>query len=206
MSHSRTLSELACPPIQIFARDIEDLYVTQDPLAVHPLEVKVLNVEVDLDLLPSIKFLVHNTGRRLSQLEGRLVGNGCSLEQKFLKKEIRRWYEGGKGTFAWRVGNILQAFRCVSSVAPIMEMDLFYVKIHVWVDRSMQFEVVENLVLKFHGKQEPCSEVLSLTVRAVISWVKINWRVTAIKLRLWPDTRRERYQKLWFLNYILVMC
>ena len=59
MSHSRTLNELACPPIQIFATDIEDLYVTQDPLAGHLLEVDALNVEED---------------RMLSQLVGRLAG------------------------------------------------------------------------------------------------------------------------------------
>ena len=46
------------------------LYVTQDPLAVHLLEVDALNVEEDMDLIPSIKFLAHNTGMRLSQLEG----------------------------------------------------------------------------------------------------------------------------------------
>ena len=31
VSHIRTLNELACPPIQIYATDIEDLCVTQDP-------------------------------------------------------------------------------------------------------------------------------------------------------------------------------
>ena len=71
VSHPRTLNEQACPPIQIYATDIEDLYVTQDPLAIHLLEVDALNVEEDMDLLPSLKFLAHNTGRRLSQLEGR---------------------------------------------------------------------------------------------------------------------------------------
>ena len=70
---SRTLNEQARPPIQIYATDIEDIYVTQDPLAVHLLEVDALNVEEDMDLLPSLKFLAHNTGRRLSQLEGRLA-------------------------------------------------------------------------------------------------------------------------------------
>ena len=76
------MNEQASPPIQIYATDIEDLYVTQDPLAVHLLEVDALNVEEDMDLLPSLKFLAHNTGRRLSQLEGRLAGNGCSLRSK----------------------------------------------------------------------------------------------------------------------------
>ena len=32
-------------------------------------------------LIPSIKFLAYNTGLRLSQLEGRLAGNGCSSEE-----------------------------------------------------------------------------------------------------------------------------
>ena len=76
VSHPRTLNEQACPPIQIYATDIENLYVTQDHLAIHLLKVDALNVEEDMDLLPSLKFLAHNTGRRLSQLEGRLAGNG----------------------------------------------------------------------------------------------------------------------------------
>ena len=79
-----------CPPIQINATDIKDLYVTQDPLAVHLLEEDTLNVEEDMDLIPSIKFLAHNTGKRLSQLEGRLAGNECSLRSKFPHQEIRR--------------------------------------------------------------------------------------------------------------------
>ena len=56
MSHPRTLNEQACPPIQIYATDVVDLYMTQDPLAVHLLEVDALNVEEDMDLIPSIKF------------------------------------------------------------------------------------------------------------------------------------------------------
>ena len=79
VSHSRTLNEQACPPIQIYATNIEDLFVTQDPLAVHLLEVDAWNVEEDTDLLPSIKFLAHNIRRMLSHLEGRLAGNGYSL-------------------------------------------------------------------------------------------------------------------------------
>ena len=63
-SHPRTLNEQACPPIQNYATNIKDLYVTQDPLVVHLLEVDALNVEEDMDLLPSIKFLAHNTVRR----------------------------------------------------------------------------------------------------------------------------------------------
>ena len=83
VSHPSTLNEQAFQLIQIYGTDIEDLYVTQDPLAIHLLEVDALNVEEDMDLLPLLKFLAHNTGRRLSQLEGRLAGNGCSLRSKF---------------------------------------------------------------------------------------------------------------------------
>ena len=88
VSHPRTLNEQACPLIQIYATDIKDLYVTQNPLAVHLLEVDALNEKEDMDLLPSLKFLAHNTERRLSQLEGKLAGNGCSLRSKFPPKEI----------------------------------------------------------------------------------------------------------------------
>ena len=45
VSHPRTLNEQACSPIQIYATDIVDLYMTQDPLAVHLLEVDALNVD-----------------------------------------------------------------------------------------------------------------------------------------------------------------
>ena len=38
----------------------------------------------------------------------------------------------------------------------------------------MQFIDVETLVLKVHGVQEPCNELLPLTVQAVASWVEIN--------------------------------
>ena len=131
-SHPRTLNEQVCPPIQIYAKDIEDLYVTQDPLAVHLLEVDALNVEKDMDLIASIKFLAHNTGIRLSQLEGRLDGNGCSLRRKFPHQEIRRWHEGGAGMFARRVGNLLQASSCVHRVAPIMEMVRFSQSYQFW--------------------------------------------------------------------------
>ena len=72
----------------------------QDPLAIHLLGVDALNVAEDMDLFPLLKFLAHNTGRRLSQLEGRLAGNGFSLRSKFQPKEIRRWHEGGRGMFA----------------------------------------------------------------------------------------------------------
>ena len=160
----RTLNEQACPPIQIYATDIEDLYVTQNPLAIHFLEIDSLNTEEDMDLLPSLKFLAHNTGRRLSQLEGRLAGNWCSLRNKFQQKEIRRWPEGGRGMFARRIGNLLQAFSCVPHVAPIMEMDSCFAEIPVLVDGTVQFVDVETLVLKVHGVQEPCNELLPLTV------------------------------------------
>ena len=90
VSHPRTLNKQVCPPIQIYATDIQDQYIAQDPLAVHLLEVNALNVEEDMDLIPSIKFLAHNTGSRLSQLEGRLAGNGCSLRSKFPHQEIRK--------------------------------------------------------------------------------------------------------------------
>ena len=53
VSHPPTLNKQACPPIQIYATDIEDLYLTQDPLAIHLLEVDALNVEEDMYLLPS---------------------------------------------------------------------------------------------------------------------------------------------------------
>ena len=99
VSHPRTLNKQVFPRMQIYAMDIEDLYVTQDPLAVHLLEVDALNVEEDMDLIPSIKFLAHNTGRRLSQLEGRIAGNGCSLRSKFPCQEICRWHEGGVGMY-----------------------------------------------------------------------------------------------------------
>ena len=88
----------------------------------HLLEVDALNVKEDMDLLPSIKFLAHNTRRRLLQLEGRLAGNGCSLRSKFPHQEMCGWHEGGVGMFARRVGNILQALSCVPRVAPIMEI------------------------------------------------------------------------------------
>ena len=145
--------------------DIEDLNVTQDPLAVHLLEVDALNVEEDMDLIPSIKFLSHNTRRRLSQLEGRFSGNGCPLRHKFPHQEIRRWHEGGVGMFARRLSNVLQAFSCVPRVAPIMEMDSCFVEIPVWIDGSVQFINVETVVLKVHGVQEPCKDFLPLTIQ-----------------------------------------
>ena len=55
------MNEQACLPIQIYATDIEDLYMTQDPLAIHLLEVDAWNVEEDMDLLPLLKFLAYNT-------------------------------------------------------------------------------------------------------------------------------------------------
>ena len=155
------MNKQACPPIQIYATDIEDA-------------VDALNVEEDMDLILAIKFLAHNAGLRLSQLEGRLAGNGCSLRSKFPHQEICRWHKGGAGMFARRVGNLLQAFSCVPRVAPIMEMGLCFAEIPVWVDGIVQFIDVETLVLKVHGVQEPCNELLPLTVQAVESWVEIN--------------------------------
>ena len=119
--------------------------------AVHLLEVDALNVEEDMDLIPSIKFLAHNTRRMLSQLEGRFARNGCSLRSKFPHQEIHRWLEGGEGMFARRVVNLFQAFNCVPRVAPIMEMDSCFAEVPVWVDGSVQFIDVETLVLKVHG-------------------------------------------------------
>ena len=46
---------------------------------------------------------------------------------------------------------------------------------------SVQFVDVETQVFKVHGVQEPCNNLLSLTVRAVESWVEINRRVIAVK-------------------------
>ena len=126
------------PQIQIYATDIKDLGVTQDPLAVHLLEVYTLNVEKDMDLLTSIKFLVHNTGRRLLQLEGRLAGNGFSLRS------------GGSSPEEWVV---LASLQLCSHNAPIMEMNSCFAEVKVWVDRS-----VKTLVLKVHGVQEPCND------------------------------------------------
>ena len=83
--------------------------------------------------------------------------------------------------FARRVGDLLQVFSCVPRVAPIMKMDLCLAEVPVWVDRSVQFIVVETLVLKVHRVQEPCNDLLPLTVRAVESWVEINRQVTAVK-------------------------
>ena len=76
--------------------------------------------------------------------------------------------------FAIRVGNLLQAFSCVHRIAPIMEMNLCFAEIPVLIDGIVQFIDVETLVLKGHGVQEPCNELLPLTVRAVESWVEIN--------------------------------
>ena len=46
---------------------------------------------------------------------------------------------------------------------------------------SAQFIDVATLVLKVHGVQEPCNDLLPLTVQAVESWVEINHRVTVVK-------------------------
>ena len=88
---------------------------------------------------------------------------------------------GGSRNVCWRIGNLLKAFSCVPRVAPIIEMDSCFMEIPVLVDGIVQFMDVETLVLKVHGVQEPCNELLPLTVRAVESWVEINHRVTAVK-------------------------
>ena len=75
----------------------------------------------------------------------------------------------------------MQAFSCVPPVAPVMEMDSCFAEIPVLVDGTVQFIDVETLVLKVHGVQEPCNELLPLTVQAVEGWVEINRRVTAVK-------------------------
>ena len=51
--------------------------------------------------------------------------------------------------FARRVGNLLQAFSCVPRVAPIMEMDLGFAEVPVWVNGSVQFVDVKTLVQFF---------------------------------------------------------
>ena len=55
-----------------------------------------------------------------------------------------------------------------------MEMDSYFAEVPVWVDGSVQFIDVEILVLKVHRVQEPCNNLLTLTVRAVKIWVEIN--------------------------------
>ena len=62
-----------------------------------------------------------------------------------------------------------------------MEMNSCFAEIPVLIDGIVQFIDVETLVLKVHGVQEPCNELLPLTVRAVESWVDINRQVTAVK-------------------------
>ena len=57
---------------------------------IHVVLILIYTCLLGMVLIPSIKFLAHNTGLKLSQLEGRLVGNGCSLRSKFPHQEIRR--------------------------------------------------------------------------------------------------------------------
>ena len=83
--------------------------------------------------------------------------------------------------FTRRVGNLLQAFSWVPRVAPIMEMDPCFAEIPVLVDGTVQFVDVETPVLKVHVVQEPCNELLTLTVPVLEGWVEINCRVTAVK-------------------------
>ena len=68
-----------------------------------------------------------------------LVGENQPLRSKFPSKEIRRWQEGGKGMFARRIGNLLQAFSCVPRVAQIMEMDSCFAEVPVLADGKVQF-------------------------------------------------------------------
>ena len=63
----------------------------------------------------------------------------------------------------------------------LRSMDCCFAEIPVLVDGKVQFVDVETLVLKVHGVQEPCNELLPLTIRAVEGWVEINRRVTAVK-------------------------
>ena len=62
--------------------------MTQDHLAQDLLEIDELNIEADLDFILSIKFLAHNKEWRLSQIQGRMAGNSCSLKQKFPNRSI----------------------------------------------------------------------------------------------------------------------
>ena len=98
--------------------------------------------------------------------------------------------------FARRVGNLLQAFSCVPRVAPIMEMDSCFAEVLVWVDGSVQFIDVQTLVFKSHGVQEPCNNLLPLTVQAVESWVEINRLVTAVKSSLMVKHREGEISKV----------
>ena len=100
------------------------------------------------------------------------------------------------GTFARRVCNLFQAFICVPRIAPIMEMDLGFTEVPVWVDGSVQIVDVKTLVFKIHGVQEPCNDLLSLTVRTGESWVEINCRVTAVKPLLMVKHREREISKV----------
>ena len=96
-----------------------------------------------------------------TRIEGSLWIDQCRwMFSEFLHQEILRWHKGGVGMFARRVGNVLQAFSCVPRVAPTMEMDSCFEEIPVWVDGSVQLIDIETLVLKVHGVQEPCNDVL----------------------------------------------
>ena len=64
-------------------------------------------------------------------------------------------------------------------ISHIMEMNSRLTEIPVPMDSTVQFIDVKTLVLKVHGVQEPCNELLQLTVRAVESWVDINHLVIA---------------------------
>ena len=91
------------------------------------------------------------------------------------------WLEGGRGRFARRVGNLLQASIRVPRVASIMKMDTRFAEVPVLVDETVQFIDVETLLLRVHVGQEPCNAFLPITVRAVEGCVEINCGVTAVK-------------------------
>ena len=48
-----------------------------------------------------------------------------------------------------------------------MEMGSCFGEIHVLIEKIVQLIDVETLVLKVHGVQEPCNELLPLTVLSV---------------------------------------
>ena len=100
-----------------------------------------------MDLIPSIKFLVRKTRRRLSQLEGRVGGNGCSLRIKFPHQETRRWHEEEVGRFVRRIGNLWPAFSCIPWITTIREMDSSFVEVQVCIGGSVPFVEVETIIL-----------------------------------------------------------
>ena len=59
------------------------------------------------------------------------------------------------------------------------------------LDGSVPFLEVKTLILQVHGIQEHYNNSLSLTVRAVESWVGVNRRVIAVKPGLLVKHRKE---------------